>query len=274
MVVRRQLQRRAPARRGVKGHQQVLSQTQRRSRRRHRSGSTHLRLVGSGAHALPKLPSHGRRLANQLSVVRRANAPGSRRRRGSPADPPAVAADAARRKRTHRSRHGLQRHGEASTPIVLGDSPHARSPRERIRDHPTAVATLGEEIRVGWTVTGSADDDETGWHEFQISAPVSGTKRTGMVAARAGRGTRGPWAYTALTLLTNGAERIDLLEVPRADSAAPPGGRRLYLVPVGDVARVSSKSWLTTTGPGSGCTSMCCRSFPWPHRCGTTAAAS
>lgn len=102
-----------------------------------------------------------------------------------------------------------------------------------------AVSRVRRSIRRGWTVTGAAHDDETGWHEFQISAPVSGSKRTGRIAVRAGRSTRGPWAYTTLTLLTDGAEPIDLLETPRADIAAPPKDRRLYLVPVGHVGRIS-----------------------------------
>lgn len=124
-------------------------------------------------------------------------------------------------------------------PLSFWTIPLMLEVRDRIRDHPAAVAMLGEEVRVGWTVTGAAHDDETGWHEFQISAPVSGPKSAGMVAVRAGRGTRGPWAYTTLTLLTDGGERIDLLETPHADIAAPPRGRRLYLVPLGRVRRVS-----------------------------------
>jgi YD repeat-containing protein len=110
---------------------------------------------------------------------------------------------------------------------------------DRIRDHPGAVAALGDDIRVGWIVTGATQADETGWREFRISAPVSGPKNKGTLSIRAGRGARGRWSYTTLGVDTATGQRIDLLQAAPADIAAPPSGRRLYLVPFGRVERVS-----------------------------------
>jgi YD repeat-containing protein len=110
---------------------------------------------------------------------------------------------------------------------------------DRIRDHPGAVAALGEDIRVGWIVTGVTRVDETGWREFEIAAPVSGPKNKGTLSIRAGRGTRGRWSYTTLGVEIATGQRIDLLQSARADTPAPPSGRRLYLVPFGRVERIS-----------------------------------
>jgi YD repeat-containing protein len=124
-------------------------------------------------------------------------------------------------------------------PVSVWTIPLMLEVRDRIRDHPGAVAALGEDIRVGWIVTGATQADETGWREFEISAPVSGPKGRGTLSIRAGRGPRGRWRYTTLAVDTAPGQRIDLLQSPRADIAAPPSGRRLYLVPFGHVERVS-----------------------------------
>ena len=110
---------------------------------------------------------------------------------------------------------------------------------DRVNDHPGAVAELGERVRLRRFVTGTVRADETGWREFLLSVPLRGAKSEGVLRVKAGRGPRGPWRYSTVTLETARGEIIDVLDPPRASLPAPPAGRRLYLLPLGPLHRVS-----------------------------------
>src|SRR5262245_926351 len=124
-------------------------------------------------------------------------------------------------------------------PLSWWTIPLVREVLARARDHPGVLRAIGEPVRLRGLVTGEVRADETGWREFLIRVPVGGPRGAAALSVRAGRIGRGPWSYATLELASDAGDRVDVLEPPRAAAPGDPGGRRVFLVPLGRLERVS-----------------------------------
>jgi hypothetical protein len=88
---------------------------------------------------------------------------------------------------------------------------------ERTRNHPAAIAQLGNPIQAGWFTSGNVKVYGN-MGDAQLIIPVSGPQNHGTIFAIAHK-EAGPWQFSSLQLAVPGRkERIDLLQ-PAPDVA-------------------------------------------------------
>ena len=87
----------------------------------------------------------------------------------------------------------------------------ARDAIARLNASPAATALLGSPIHLGPGLTGTVQQDETGWQEARLSFHVHGRLHDAVVRIAAGRVT-GPWKYSTFEVLVEQQKkRIDLI---------------------------------------------------------------
>jgi YD repeat-containing protein len=87
----------------------------------------------------------------------------------------------------------------------------ARDAIAKLNASPSAIALLGSSIHLESRITGSVQQDETGWQEARLTFPVRGTVRQGVVRVAAGR-VSGPWTYSTFEVLFERQQkRLDML---------------------------------------------------------------
>lgn len=81
----------------------------------------------------------------------------------------------------------------------------------RLNASPAAAALLGTPIHLNSGMTGTVQQDETGWQEARLTFPVHGPLHDAVVRIAAGRVT-GPWKYSTFEVVVEQQKkRIDLI---------------------------------------------------------------
>jgi YD repeat-containing protein len=71
---------------------------------------------------------------------------------------------------------------------------------KQVESNPLAAELLGTPVQIQGSVKGDAKQDETGWHEIDLTIPVRGPKATGVIRISGGRES-GPWKFTTEELI-------------------------------------------------------------------------
>lgn len=76
----------------------------------------------------------------------------------------------------------------------------AKQALQQIESNPQLKQLLGTPVAINGRITGQVREDETGWHEVNLSIPIHGPKGDATVQISGGRGT-GQWRFTTIDVL-------------------------------------------------------------------------